>query len=303
MVVGTAVLVVTVLVAAVLAWHDRAAPAVPAARSQPAASRHPFNGLGTWVDMYAWTETFSGGHPRFGPADIDTMAADGVQTLFIQAASQTGPAAVLEPARLRPLLDRAHRRRLEVVVWYLPGLADPADDLARLRAVAALPADGVGVDIESRNIVDVAQRNAALVSLSQQLRPIVGNRPVGAIVLAPSLLEVVNPGFWPAFPWRAIASLYDAWLPMAYWTGRLAGSGFRDGYAYTVDSVRRLRADLGLVSPRIHPIGGNAIDGIELGQVDRFVAGVQASGTTGGSLYEWTATDPAAWGHLKALRS
>ncbi len=299
---ATAVLVVSVQFAAMLAWHLQAAPAIPEGRSTE-VPRNPFTGLGTWVDMYAWSDTFTGGHPRFAPADIDTMAAVGVQTLFIQAASQTGPPAVLEPVRLRGLLDRAHRRGLAVVVWYLPSLADPASDLARLRAVAALPAEGVGVDIESKDVADAGQRNAALTTFSQQLRSIVGPRPLGAIVLPPSLLEVVNPGFWPGFPWRAIARFYDAWLPMAYWTGRLQDSGFRDGYAYTVDSVRRLRANLGLVAPRIHPIGGNAIDGIGLGQVDRFVAGVQASGTSGGSLYEWTATDPAAWSHLKALRS
>jgi len=188
---------------------DRAAPAAPLPAVSP--PRNPFAGLGSWVDMYAWSVSFAGPNPRFGLAAVDTMAADGVQTLFIQGASQTGPATVLEPERLSALIARAHQRSMAVVVWYLPSLVNPADDLTRLLAIGHLTVDGVGVDIESTDVGDIGQRNAALIHVSQELRRDLPRTPIGAIVMPPTLLEVINPNFWPSFPWRAIAGSYDAW--------------------------------------------------------------------------------------------
>ena len=212
--------------------------------------RGPYDGLGSWVDMFSWSATFTpGGNPHFGLADIDAMAAKGVQNLYIQGASQTGPATVLEADRLLALIARAHRDRIAVVVWYLPSLVNPADDLARLLAISRLPAEGVAVDIESIDVANVAARNAALVGLSRQLRQALPDRPLGAIVMPATQLEVVNPYYWPSFPYLDLAPFYDAWLPMTYWTGRLPESGFRDGYRYTADSIHRLRLDLG-AAPR-----------------------------------------------------
>ena len=283
--------------------------------------RNPYLGLGTWVDMYSWSDTFTGGAPTFGLTDVDAMAAAGVQTLYIQAASQTGPAAVLEPAHLRSLIDRAHHLGLSVVVWYQPTLVSGSDDLTRLIAISRLPVDGVAVDIESTDVADIAQRNASLVTLSQQLRRAVPNRPLGAIVLPAVLLEVVNPSYWPAFPYLALVPFYDAWLPMVYWTDRLASSGYRDGYTYTSGSVTRLRADLGPVgrTTTISPIGGVSADGLRLSDLTGFVTAVkQTAGATatapstggavsatagaGGSLYEWPGTTAADWNALRPLR-
>jgi hypothetical protein len=266
-----------------------------------AVARRPYSGLGTWVDMYEWSDTFSHGHPRFGPADIDTMAGKRVQTLFLQGASQTGGTGVLEPGRLLALVARAHERKLRVVLWYLPALTDPAADLARLIALGRLPVDGVAVDIESRDLADVADRNLRLIVLSQAVRRALPRVPLGAIVLPPTLLEVVNPNFWPGFPWLGIAPYYDAWLPMAYWTGRLPASGYHDGYTYTADSVVRLRRDLGQAGAAVHPIGGGA-DHIGLADVDRFATAVRQTGCIGGSLYEWRHTNSATWPHLSVLR-
>jgi hypothetical protein len=269
-----------------------------------ARSRGPYEGLGTWVDMYSWSNTFTGGAPHFGLADVDAMASAGVQTLYIQAASQTGPATVLEGDRLLALIRRAHQRRIFVVVWYLPTLVNLADDMTRLLEISELPADGVAVDIESTDIADVGRRNAALISLSQQLRFALPGRPLGAIVLPATLLEVVNTSYWPNFPYVALAPSYDAWLPMVYWTDRLASSGFRDGYRYTVDSVRRLRRDLGAAAAApVNPIGGVSVDGIGLGDMSGFVNAAKDTGSVGGGVYEWPGTDPAAWPVLRALRA
>ncbi|MDQ6614362.1 MAG: hypothetical protein M3083_06370 [Actinomycetota bacterium] len=267
-------------------------------------ARGPYQGLGTWVDMYSWSDTFTKGSPHFGLADVDAMAAAGVQTLYIQAASQTGPATVLEPDRLVPLIRRAHRLGISVVVWYFPTLVNRADDMTRLLQISRLPAEGVAVDIESTEIADIGQRNAALISLSRQLRRALPGRPLGAIVLPATLLEVVNTSYWPNFPYVALARSYDAWLPMVYWTGRLASSGFRDGYRYTADSVRRLRADLGPAGGApVNPIAGVSVDSIGLGDMTGFVHAVRDTGSVGGSIYEWPGSAPTSWSVLKALRA
>jgi hypothetical protein len=264
----------------------------------------PFDGLGAWVDMYSWSDTFTGGHPRFGVADIDAMAGAGVQTLYIQGASETGPATVLERPRLLQLIKRAHHDGLSVVVWYLPRLVNPADDLTRLLAIGHLAVQGVAVDMESTDVADIGERNAALITLSQQLRRDLPHRPLGAIVLPATLLEVVNTNYWPDFPYVALARSYNAWLPMVYWTERLTSSGFHDGRHYTADSVTRLREDLGADSAApVDPIAGVSVDGLSVSDLTGFVDAAKATGCLGGSVYEWPATDTAGWAALRALRA
>jgi len=305
---GLAGAVALMLVAATVALvaPPRSGPVEAAAAATLARAGGPYDGLGTWVDMYSWSNAFTGGAPHFGPADIDAMAAAGVQTLYIQAASQTGPATVLEADRLLPLITQAHRAGVAVVVWYLPSLVNLADDMARLVEISHLPSDGIAVDIESTDVGDIATRNAALVTLSRQLHEAVPRSPLGAIVLPATQLEVINTRYWPSFPYADLAPFYDTWLPMVYWTGRLADSGFRDGYRYTADSIERLRADLGPrlgAAAKINPIGGVSVDGIGASDLSGFVRAVKDTHSQGGSIYEWPGTDPAAWSTLRALHS
>ena len=42
----------------------------------------PYSGLGTWADVYDWSQKYGDG--RVGVPAIDAMAKAGVQTLFIQ---------------------------------------------------------------------------------------------------------------------------------------------------------------------------------------------------------------------------
>ena len=261
-----------------------------------------FRGLGTWADVYDWSATFTNGKPRFGPDDVDRMAAQGVQTLYIQTAHADVPGPVLEPDRLLPIIARARQRGVRVVGWYLPNLQDVGADLQRLVAIARLGADGIGVDIESRAVSDVAARNDRLVALSRRLRAAAPGRAIGAIVLPPTLTEVVNPAYWPSFPWRAIAPFYDVWLPMAYWSVRSNASGYRDGYRYVADSIIRLRNDLGQPLAPVHAIGGIA-DQVDASATRRFVAAVRATNSAGGSLYDWRTTAPTLWASLRSLRS
>ena len=86
--------------------------------------------------------------------------------------------------------------------------------------------------------------------------------PMGAIVLPPVQIEVVNTNYWPDFPWAELGSLYDVWLPMSYWSFRSGQYG--DGYTYHEESVRRLRSNLGRPrSPSVHGIGGIGGIGVE----------------------------------------
>ena len=80
--------------------------------------------------------------------------------------------------------------------------------------------EGISVDVESRKVADVAERNRRLVALSSALRQSLPGRTIGGIVLPPVVMEVINPNYWPDFPWSGIAPYFDVWLPMSYWTNR-----------------------------------------------------------------------------------
>lgn len=281
------------------------APLLNAPGPAPAAADgiSPYRGLGTWVDVYDWSNTFTNGRPTTSPADVDAMADAGVQTLYIQAAKHDAPSDVLEPDLLQAYIDRARSRGLKVVVWYLPTLVDVGRDLQRLRAVAALRGiDGIGVDIEARNVADVNERNRRLIELSSALRRSLPGRTIAAIVLPPVVLEVVNPNFWPNFPYREIAPSYDVWMTMGYWTNRRADSGYRDAYRYTHENVDQLRANIGQPNAPVHPIGGigNNTTGSD---VEAYRRAVTETGGIGGSLYDWQTTAAGLWPALRALRS
>lgn len=261
----------------------------------------PYTGLGTWVDMYDWTAKFGGGTPRIGPATVDAMNKRGVQTLEIQAAADA-PGTILERSTLEQWVARAKKRGMRVVLWYIPTFVDTAGDVKTLTELESLKPDGIGVDIESKQVADVAERSRRLVSLSQQLRAALPGTPLQAIVLAPVYLEQVTPGAWPAFPWSELKGLYDVWSPMAYWTDRLASSGFRDAQRYTTLNIARLREVLGDATAPIHVIGGIG-DEATAASVREFVRMAKADGCIGASLYDWRTTTAADWTELAPIRT
>ena len=277
-------------------------PALPGAPREAPAGLDAYRGLGTWVDVYDWSRTYTNGRPRTRPADVDAMAEAGVQTLYIQASKHDAAGDVLEPDLLSAYLQRARARRISVVAWYLPTLVDPGRDLARLEAIGRLPlVDAVAVDIEARNVADVAERNRRLVELSRALRRALPGRTLGAIVLPPVVLEAISPGYWPAFPYRELAPSYDVWMPMAYWTNRRSGTEYRDAHRYTTENVARLRADLGQPHAPVHPIGGIG-DETTAGDVDAYRRALGETGAIGGSIYDWRTTRAELWGRLRGLR-
>ena len=283
------------------------APTAPGRRAAMAASLPrggpwtlgPHQGVGVWVDVYDWTNELSGGQPQVQPTDVDRMAELGIQTLYIQTAHRRSAADVIEPERLRAFIDRAHARGIAVVAWYLPTLEDVSVDLRRLVAAAQLPVDGLGVDIESRDVADPAERNRRLLDLSARLRQAVGQRAIAAITPSAVHLQVVNPGFWPGFPWPQLADVYDAILPMSYWSVRKGE--WRSGERYIGENIDRIRASTGRPDVPIHAIGGVA-DAAAVPDVEGMVRAIRARGILGGSLYDWNTSQSAQWDALRPLR-
>lgn len=261
----------------------------------------PYRGLGVWVDVYDWTQEFSrNGPPRVTTAQIDDMArVYGIETLYIQTSHHRSAADVIEPDRLAALVDRAHANGMAVVAWYLPTLEDPALDLRRILAGAAAGVDGVGVDIEARHVADHGERNRRLVGLSKALRAELGDRVMSAITPSSVHLQVVNPGFWPAFPWVETAELYDVIQPMAYFSIRRGE--LRAGERYIGENIDRIRASTGDPDIPIHPIGGIA-DGATVADLQGMVRASTARGAIGGSLYDWLTSNPDQWAALAPFR-
>ncbi|MDQ3293853.1 MAG: hypothetical protein M3527_05315, partial [Actinomycetota bacterium] len=267
-----------------------APPIVPSGRF----TLEPYAGLGAWLDVYDWSATYTNGNPPAGLPDIDRMASLGVRTLYIQASKWDSPTPVLEEERLRPLIDRAHELGMRVVVWYLPTLLDPGADLYRLVSIAALPVDGIAVDIEGRNLADVAERNRRLVQLSADLRAHLPGQVISAVPVPPVVMEDINPNFWPGFPWAELAPYYDVWQPMSYWSNRLASSGWRDGYAYTAANIDRIRAHIGQPNAPVHSIGGIG-DAVSVEQIAAMLQASYERGALGGSIYDYRTTGPEHW--------
>lgn len=283
----------------------------PAAPQQWQVGVDAYRGLGAWVDVWDWAPSYtSADSPPVGPSEIERMAEHGVTTLYIQASrlDDRGSGPIESAELLAEWIAMAHDHDIAVVGWYLPRWEDAAEDLARLVAIAEFDIDGnrfdgVAVDIEGVPRPDQrADWNKRLVDLSTQLRTAVGPMALGAIVLPPTLLEVVNVDYWPEFPWAALAPLYDVWLPMSYWSFRADDSPFANGYDYNADATRRLRSNLGDSQATVHAIGGiGAVIGDAntdasepaalVSELDGFVRSLVDTDAIGGSIYDWASMD------------
>ncbi|MGH9003485.1 MAG: hypothetical protein ACRDYV_10185, partial [Acidimicrobiia bacterium] len=267
-----------------------------------------YRGLGTWVDAYDFSPEYQpGGAPApVGPGSVDDMARVGVKTLYLQAAKDDlrSPGLLVNPEIIGPMLVRAHTFGIRVVAWYLPKFYDLDSDMARLVAMRDFRFegqgfDGIGLDIEWRkDVPDHRERNARLVELSRRLRAAMGGAALSAIPPPPIVMEDVNPNYWPEFPWRELAPLYDVWMPMAYWTFRTQSSGYRDGYRYTAENVVRLRANLGLPAAPVHPIGGTDNRSSD-DDYRGFVRAAAETSSIGGSIYDFCTTPEHVWEILR----
>jgi hypothetical protein len=281
-----------------------AVPALVRAPERAERTVDAYAGAGAWIDVF--DTGAAPGDATVSPAAVDEMADAGVRTVYLQAARDDGAGEpeLADPGVLAQFLVRAHDRGLRVVGWYLPRFDDVARDLEHLRAIDAFEVlghrfDGVAVDIEwTDSVADPAERSARLVELSQGLRDAVGTDALGAIVLAPVHLDVVNPGFWPSFPWDELAPLYDAWLPMGYWSDRTTASGYREAATYTSENLRRLAEHVG-DDVAVHAIGGLGAETTPE-DVAGFVSAAQADGVIGASIYDWATFPVEAQRQLSA---
>lgn len=291
------------------------------ATPQPAARTiAAFEGYGTWIDVFDYSPFYGDPEPSVVASDVAEMASFGVKTLYMQAArlDSKSPLGLVDPWRLAEFLLAAHKEGIRVVAWYLPKWSEDDSDLQRVKMlndfeVLGNKFDGVALDIEWTRGADTATRNSRLVALSKEARSVMGTDPLGAIVLPPVLIEVVNTDYWPEFPWADIADSYDVWMPMSYWSFRSNRSGYGDGYSYNEESTRRLRDNLGDPNALVHGIGGiGGVDGVndnpkpeepltKLGELDAFVKSLVDTGSVGGSIYDWATLEPEARERLARL--
>lgn len=263
----------------------------------------PFKGFGAWWDVWDWSPTFTGGTQALGLGDVDRLAANGVQTLYLQTSTFRYPANLLDETLLRRIVARAHARGMKVVGWYLPQFIDTSADIDRISAMVGVGVDGIAIDIESTDNPDVVDRTNKLVDEVVWLRLEHPDVPMAAIPVTPVIWEGLNRSWWPNFPYRQLARYFDAWMPMAYWSYRRQGSfpEWGDPYRYTYESVVRLRSLTGRPDLPVHPIGGEGTNMTVQDAADMARA-VADSGAIGGSVYDDRSTPQGLYPTLRTLR-
>lgn len=261
-----------------------------------------FQGLGTWVDGYDFSRELTRS-PTVTARTVQYMAQRGVKTIYLQGAKQSArtPYSLLSRDRLGAILLAAHARGIRVVGWYLPTFDSPAADWRHLDAmlqfkVSGQHFDAVGLDIED-NDVAVATRNARLVDLTRKVRARTW-LPVSAIVLPPVLTEIVHPNFWGGpFPWAALRSSYDIWIPMGYYSAYTKWPHWRNAASSTTEDIRRIRAHLQARVPIAY--AGGLAGSSTATDYSRFTSAARAEGALGVSAYDYATTPGWAWAHLQ----
>jgi hypothetical protein len=112
-------------------------------------------------------------------------------------------------------------------------------------------------------------------------------------------IQVVNPRFWPDFPWPTLGHLYDVIAPMSYWSDRRGE--WRSGALLTAADVDRIRYSTGRPDMPVHFIGGIA-NSITLQDVVGMVSSLVPRRILGASLYDWSTSQAGEWNLLAGLR-
>jgi hypothetical protein len=263
------------------------------ARAAPDISA--YRGPGAWIDIFDRSLLL---HPE---STVAALSGHGVKTLYLETGNHYAlprNADFAHPVATARLIDAAHASGIRVVAWYLPGFADLRTDLRRSLAAIRLitPArqrfDSFAMDIEASLVRPVAKRNRRLMSLSRRIRGIVGpTYPLGAIV-PDNVSTTLLTGLWPFFPYAAVASVYDVFLPMSYSTNRGRNAAFV--YRYTRANMQFIRARSGRPLMPIHVIGGlaNRMGPAEDSAVTR---AARDGGAIGVSFYKVRWSDAGEW--------
>ena len=261
-----------------------------------------FAGLGSWIDIFddaAWSDP---------EAAVRAMDREGVTILFLQSGSSRPGPAVHRPARTARFLRAAHRRDIGVIAWYLAPYVDRAYETRR--AIGAIRFetrdgerfDGFALDIETAADSPPAPvRNRRVVKMSKRLREVAGPfYPLGAITPSPAGLAMPHgQRWWPDFPYRALYRLYDAFLPMGYYTYHsTTPSG---AYWDTRRNIRLLREATGDPQVPIHLIGGAATYS-SAAEGRAFARAANRKGVIGASMYDQMTMGPEDWSAVRAIR-
>jgi hypothetical protein len=271
-------------------------PAAPRLRPNPNIA--PFQGLGVWIDIYddaAWADP---------AAAVAGMAARGVRTLYLETSNFQRPFPFVDKQGVAAFVDAAHGVGLQVVAWYLPNFVDVALDAKRSKAAirfrtdAGNGFDGFALDIEAPDVADPAVRTARLLDLSQRLRSFAGESyPLGGIIPSPRGI-VVHKDYWPGFPYADLASIYDAIMPMSYFTWHHPTGA--STHLYLTQNIRIIRREVGSDQVPIHVIGGIAQDA-SVAQAQAFVNVLRERGAIGGSYYTYTGVHGSEWAVLQQI--
>lgn len=272
----------------------------PSAAGATSTGTAPYEGLGTWIDIY---DTDVWEHPVH---EVRAMAAHGIRTIYLQTSNYNRNRPFVHPVGVEAIVDAAHRRGIEVVAWYLPGFRDLPTDLHRtMRSIRyETPRgnrfDSFALDIESPEVRRPGLRTARLLRLSAAIRRAAGaDYPLGAIVASPDRLVRTDPHFWPGFPWRELALTYDVFLPMTYYTYRVDGP--RAAAWYTAQSVRIIRRQTAGLRVPIHVVGGISFDATGP-ETQGFVHTILERDVIGASYYTFPGITFDQWKALSALR-
>jgi hypothetical protein len=272
--------------------------APPPLRSDPVID--PFQGMGVWIDIYddaAWAD----------PAGaVAGMASHGVGTLYLETSNFHRPFPFVDRPGVAAFVDAAHAEGVRIVAWYLPGFVDIDLDAKRSKAAirfrtdAGNRFDGFALDIEAPDVTDAAVRTTRLLTLSDRLRAFAGDEyPLGGIIPSPRGI-VVHKDYWPAFPYAELAAVYDAIMPMSYFTWHHPTGD--STHLYITQNIRIIRRETGSDQVPIHVIGGIAQEA-STAQAQAFVNALRERGVIGGSYYTYTGIHGAEWGVLQQIAS
>ena len=271
----------------------------PVGSAPPPATR-PYEGLGTWIDIYD-TEVWD--HPVHA---VRSMSSHGIRTIYLQSSNYHRHRPFVHRDGVEAILDAAHRRGIEVVAWYLPGFRDLPLDLHRAVRTIRFETgrgnrfDSFALDIESSEVRRPSLRTTRLLRMSLAIRRAAGaGYPLGAITASPDRLVRTDPWFWPRFPWRRLAETYDVFLPMTYYTYRVKGP--RAAAWYTAQNVQIIRQQTSGMQVPIHVVGGISFDATGP-ETQGFVQSVLDRDVIGASYYTFPGITLDQWKALSALR-
>lgn len=291
-------------------WTGALAAALVLALAAPAGAdmrdrllADSYSGLGTWIDIFddsAWADP---------EAAVRLADRNDVTILFLQSASSRPGPPVFRPRRTARFLRAAHARDMRVIAWYLAPYADRAYETRRALGAINFEArndqrfDGFALDIEtgSGSPASAATRNRRLLKMSKRLRAEVGPLyPLGAITPSPVGLDMPHGRrWWPDFPWRALYRIYDAFLPMGYYTYHsTTASG---AYWETRRNIQLIREETGDAAVPIHLIGGSALDSTAA-EGRAFARGANRKGVIGASMYDQLTMGAEDWSAVRAIR-